>query len=102
MALSLGPELEHALEGGVNVGFAFPTGPAELNLVVWERGAGFTQACGTGATAAVTAALHLGHVGQGPVRVLQNGGTVTVTLDAQGDALLDGPAHFVFAGTLDA
>ncbi|PKN21912.1 MAG: diaminopimelate epimerase [Deltaproteobacteria bacterium HGW-Deltaproteobacteria-22] len=100
MALSLGPELEHALEGGVNVGFAVPTGPAELDLVVWERGAGFTQACGTGATAAVTAALHLGHVGKSPIRVLQNGGIVDVTLDDDGYATLDGPAHFVFAGTL--
>ncbi|PKN45521.1 MAG: diaminopimelate epimerase [Deltaproteobacteria bacterium HGW-Deltaproteobacteria-17] len=100
LALSLGPELEHAFEGGVNVGFAVVTGPAELDLVVWERGAGFTQACGTGATAAVTAALHLGLVPRGPVRVRQTGGDVTVTLDADGAATLDGPAHFVFAGTL--
>ena len=102
MALSLGPDLEHALEGGVNVGFAVPSGPARLDLVVWERGVGFTQACGTGATAAVTAALHLGHVESGPVRVHQNGGEVEVTLDADGSATLDGPAHFVFAGTWPA
>ncbi len=98
LALSLGPELEHALEGGVNVGFAQVTGPAGLDLVVFERGAGFTQACGTGATAAVTAALHLGLVSRGPVRVVQSGGIVDVTLDDAGFATLDGPAHFVFAG----
>jgi diaminopimelate epimerase len=97
-ALELGPALEHALAGGVNVGFAVITGPSTLDLAVWERGAGFTQACGTGATAAVTAARHLGLVGDGPVLVGQAGGDATVTLDADGSATLEGPAHFVFAG----
>lgn len=98
-ALELGPTLEHALPGGVNVGFAVITGNATLDLAVWERGAGFTQACGTGATAAVTAARLLGLVAEGPVLVRQAGGDATVTLDADGEATLDGPAHFVFAGT---
>lgn len=102
MALELGPGLEPALAGGVNVGFAVVTGPAELDLVVWERGAGFTQACGTGATAAVTAALHLGLVARGPIRVVQNGGIVEVILDDDGYATLDGPAHFAFAGAWPA
>lgn len=97
-AMELGPTLEHALPGGVNVGFAVITGNATLDLAVWERGAGFTLACGTGATAAVTAARHLGLVADGPVLVAQAGGDATVTLDADGGATLEGPAHFVFAG----
>ncbi len=98
MALELGPALEHALAGGVNVGFAVVTGASTLDLAVWERGAGFTQACGTGATAAVTAARALGMVADGPVLVGQAGGDATVTLNADGIATLEGPAHFVFAG----
>ncbi len=98
LALSDGPELESLLPGGVNVGFAWPGAPDRLELAVWERGAGFTQACGTGATAAVTAARLLGLVADGPVLVRQAGGDATVTLDPDGQATLDGPAHFVFSG----
>jgi len=98
LALSDGPELESLLPGGVNVGFAWPAAPDRLELAVWERGAGFTLACGTGATAAVTAARLLGLVADGPVLVRQAGGDATVTLDTDGQATLDGPAHFVFAG----
>lgn len=44
----------------VNVGFAVVTGSGQMRLSVWERGAGLTQACGSGACAAVVAAVRRG------------------------------------------
>ncbi len=100
LALTHGPDLEHRFSGGVNVGFAVLLAPEVLELAVWERGAGFTRACGTGATAAATAARHAGLVGEHPVRILQNGGPASVGFDKNGEAFLEGMAHFVFAGTI--
>jgi diaminopimelate epimerase len=58
----VGPMVEHHLlfPEGVNVGFAQVLSRARLRLRVWERGAGETQACGTGACAAVVAAHRRG------------------------------------------
>jgi len=97
LALELGPGLEHAVAGGVNVGFAAAAG-AELALAVWERGAGFTEACGTGATAAVTAARAAGKMPGGAVRVRQRGGDAVISRHDDGQAVLEGLAHFVFSG----
>jgi diaminopimelate epimerase len=53
-AAEVGPAIERLVAGGVNVGFARP-GPGGIDLVVWERGSGLTDACGTGACAAAVA-----------------------------------------------
>ncbi|HET7754119.1 MAG TPA: diaminopimelate epimerase [Anaeromyxobacteraceae bacterium] len=101
-ARSIGPVIEAAVPGGVNVGFASLRG-AEIDLVVWERGAGLTEACGTGACAAVVAAVHTGQARAGvPVEVRLPGGPLTITVD-EGAARVSmrGPAERVFSGTAD-
>ena len=85
-----GPEIEAAFPGGMNVEWIWPgPGPDELTLRVWERGAGETQACGTGSCAAVAAAAHWSRVGRRAV-VHNPGGDVTVELGET--AVLTGPA----------
>jgi diaminopimelate epimerase len=100
-ARAVGPAIERAVPGGVNVGFARP-GPDGIDLVVWERGAGLTDACGTGACAATVAAVSRGLARAGvPVPVRLPGGTLTITVapDLVG-VTMRGPAERVFAGEL--
>jgi diaminopimelate epimerase len=87
-----GPGLEGLLPGGVNVEWYRRREDGDLELVVWERGSGATEACGTGACA-VAAADAVWHGGTGAVRVHMPGGSVEVGL---GEALtLTGPAVLV-------
>jgi diaminopimelate epimerase len=73
-----------------------------MQVDVFERGCGWTQACGTGATAATLVATRLGHVPAGrEVAVKLPGGWLGITVDAQGLATMRGPAVEVFAGTVD-
>lgn len=77
----LGPRLQEVHPGGVNVEF-ISVGPAadSVNLRVWERGVGETQACGTGSAAAAVAARSWGLVGE-TVDVHNPGGTLQVAMD---------------------
>ena len=94
----LGPAIEALVPGGVNVGFGRAAG-SSIDLVVWERGAGLTEACGTGACAAAVAALHEGRLsGPGPVTVRLPGGTLEITVDADRRVWMKGPAERVFEG----
>jgi diaminopimelate epimerase len=96
---AVGPGIEAAVKGGVNVGFARP-GVAGIDLVVWERGAGLTDACGTGACAAAVAAVRSGAAKAGaPIEVRLPGGAlrITVTPDLAG-VTMRGPAERVFDG----
>jgi len=98
-AAAIGPRLEASVAGGVNVGFARP-GPAGIDLVVWERGAGLTDACGTGACAAAVAAVRAGAAVAGTaIEVRLPGGAllVTVAADLVG-VTMRGPATHVFDG----
>ena len=74
--LGLGPILEtHPLfPKRTNVQLAVPTGPKEISILIWERGAGETQASGSSSCAAASAAVRLGLV-KGPVPVRMPGGT---------------------------
>jgi len=99
---AVGPQIERAVPGGVNVGFARPAAGG-LDLVVWERGAGLTDACGTGACAAAVAALRRGAVKPGaPVEVRLPGGALEITVAADlSRVVMRGPAERVFAGEAD-
>jgi len=100
----LGPAIErHGLfPARVNVGFASLAGAHELRLIVWERGAGLTGACGSGACAAVAAGCEIGLLQPGePVRVIQPGGALTVAVQKDGSVLMTGPARLVFRGEVD-
>jgi len=69
--------------------------------VVWERGAGLTMACGTGACAAVAVASAKGLVPRGAsIAVRLPGGQLDVTVDERGHAIMRGPARHVFSGTV--
>ncbi len=98
-AAAVGPEIERAAPGGVNVGFARP-GPGGIDLVVWERGAGLTDACGTGACAATVASIRAGAARPGvPVEVRLPGGALQITVAPDlGRVTMRGPAERVFAG----
>lgn len=94
----VGPAIERLVPGGVNVGFA-RAHPGGLDLLVWERGAGLTEACGTGACAAAVAAVRSGRVpGGGPVAVRLPGGVLEVTVGADLSVRMKGPAERVFEG----
>ncbi|MCW2361712.1 MULTISPECIES: diaminopimelate epimerase [Sphingobium] len=98
----LGPLIEHdpLFPARVNVNFAQMLAPDHIRLVVWERGAGFTQACGTGACATAVSALRR-RIAQGPVRVSLPGGDLLINWAPGGHISMTGPAAHVFDGTLD-
>jgi diaminopimelate epimerase len=90
----LGPKLEQLRPGGINVEFIAPgPGKDELKFRVWERGAGETQACGTGTCAAAAAAHSWGLVGT-HVTVHNPGGDLEVEV-GDDTLLLSGPAEHV-------
>ncbi|HVJ92118.1 MAG TPA: diaminopimelate epimerase [Labilithrix sp.] len=97
----VGPRVEkHAtFPSGTNVEFAVVRSPTEIDLVVWERGVGITQACGTGACATVAVAVTKGWSRvDTEVRVMLPGGPLYVRIDARGHAIMRGPARHVFSG----
>jgi len=98
-AEKIGPAIERKVPGGVNVGFARPD-DGGIDLVVWERGAGLTDACGTGACAAAVAAVHLGKLPPGrPIEVRLPGGALSITVSSDLERVeMRGPAERVFAG----
>jgi diaminopimelate epimerase len=72
--------------------------PDHLRVRVWERGAGLTLGCGTGACAALAAArLHDRVANRATVSL--PGGDLTIEWDGQGPIFLDGPADYVFEGS---
>ena len=89
-----GPAVEAVFSGGINVHFGAVTGADELTLAVWERGAGATAACGTGAVAAAAAFHRWGQVGQN-VTVRMAGGDARVDLSAP--VTLTGESTYVAA-----
>ncbi|HKU39531.1 MAG TPA: diaminopimelate epimerase [Polyangiales bacterium] len=102
---TLGPRLgTHArFANGANIGFARIVGPQRIELAVFERGAGFTQACGTGACAAAVAAVETGRAQRGqPIEVQLPGGPLTLLVrDPSDRVLMTGPARRVFQGEVE-
>lgn len=98
----LGPAIEHdpVFPQRVNVGIAQVVARDHIKLRVWERGAGATLACGTGAVAAVAAAQRRG-LADARVRVSLPGGDLVVTRRDDGHLLLAGPAVIAFTGDVD-
>lgn len=97
-----GPQIErHPLfPERTNVVIAQVISPTEIRLRVWERGAGVTRACGTGACAALVAANRRGLAGR-KARIRLDGGTLTVEWLPDNHVLLTGPVATSFAGTVD-
>lgn len=97
----IGPAVEkHPLfPEHVNVGFAQIVERDRIRLRVWERGAGLTKACGTGACAALVAASRRDLVGRHATMVL-DGGELHVEWRDDGHVIMTGPAAVDFAGEL--
>jgi diaminopimelate epimerase len=102
---SLGPRIERdpRFVAGANVGFARLKSPTALDLTVWERGVGFTLACGTGACAAAVAAVETGRSPRGrELEVTLPGGPLRIVVPARGEPIqMTGPAVHVFDGELE-
>jgi diaminopimelate epimerase len=102
---ALGPRLEKhpRFPNGANIGFAAMQGPQSMDLAVYERGAGFTQACGTGACAAAVAAIETGRAKRNvPLEVRLPGGPLRILVtDPKSPILMTGPARRVFEGHVE-
>lgn len=105
LPLSLwGPRIESdpRFPDGVNVEFVQVLSPEKLRMRVWERGCGVTLACGTGACAAAFAAVQAGLCPAGrPIEVVLDGGSLHITVDAEGGVSMAGAAVTVFEGAMD-
>jgi diaminopimelate epimerase len=85
---------------GVNVGFAHVIAPDRIRLRVWERGAGLTRACGTGACAALVAAARRGLTGRAAT-IEVDGGELRIEWDEATDhVFMTGPVEVERTGTL--
>jgi diaminopimelate epimerase len=100
LAARHGPSLCRAEDA--NIEFVSRVGPARYAAVVWERGAGMTQACGTGACAVAAAAIGRGDVDPSAEVIVElPGGPLSIRRDpATGHLLMRGPAQLVFTGDL--
>ncbi len=99
----LGPGLEHdpLFPERANIGFVQVLNPEHIRQAMWERGAGITLACGSGACAAVVNAARRGLTGR-RVRVTLAGGDLEIAWrEADGHVLMTGPVATAFTGELD-
>ena len=98
-----GPVIEHhaRFPKRVNAGFMQIVNRHQITLRVFERGAGETLACGTGACAAVVAGIRRGLL-DSPVRVSTRGGELSIAWAGNtASVMLTGPAVSVFDGEID-
>jgi diaminopimelate epimerase len=101
--LETGPLIEHhpRFPKRVNAGFLQVQDRHHVKLRVYERGAGETLACGTGACAAVVAGIRRGLL-DSPVRVSARGGELSIAWAGEGEPVyLSGPAVTVFEGEIE-
>ncbi|MBV9859773.1 MAG: diaminopimelate epimerase [Alphaproteobacteria bacterium] len=98
----LGPRLERdeLFPNRANIGVAAVADRGSLRLRVWERGAGITPACGSGACAALVAAHRRG-VADRHARVVLDGGALDVLWREDGHVVMTGPATLSFEGRFD-
>jgi diaminopimelate epimerase len=93
----IGPQIEKhpAFPEGTNVHFCVVEDRKTLRARHWERGAGATLACGTGATACAAAAI-VRHIADSPVDVWVPGGRLTIAWDGRAEALMTGEVEREF------
>jgi diaminopimelate epimerase len=99
----LGPEIEHdpLFPERINVNVATVLGRDAIRLRVWERGAGLTRACGTGACATAIGAMRRGLIDR-RVNVSLPGGDLTIEWTAANRILMTGPATESFRGSFES
>ncbi len=98
----IGPDIEEdpLFPERVNVNVAHVIADNHLSLRVWERGAGMTRACGTGACATAVAAIRK-DIAKSPVTVTLPGGDLTIEWEQGGSIRMTGPATEAFRGTFE-
>jgi len=99
---TIGPRLEYhpLFPERANIGFAQVLAPHRIRLRVWERGAGLTRACGSGACAAVVNAHRRGLTGRAAT-IVMDGGELAIEWLASGHVLMTGPVATAFIGSVD-
>ena len=99
---ALGPSLEHdpMFPERANIGVAELRGEDRMRLRVWERGAGLTMACGTGACAALVAGNRRGLTGRRATMEL-DGGPLEIAWGEDNRVTMTGPVAVSFRGTID-
>lgn len=97
-----GSLIEHhpLLPEAANVGFAWVKAPDRIRLRVWERGAGMTRACGTGACAALVAASRRGLTGRSATIEMDGGELHVEWREDDGHVIMTGPVALEFTGRL--
>lgn len=97
----LGPQLEHhpLFPNRTNVHFVEVSGRSEIKQRTWERGAGITLACGTGACACAVATSVLNLTDRSVLNHLP-GGDLHLEYKENGHVIMTGPAEYVFEGEL--
>ena len=98
----IGPRLEHdpLFPERANIGFAQVLSPERIRLRVWEREAGLTLACGSGACAALVNAARRGLTGR-EATVVVDGGELTIAWREDNHVLMTGPIATAFTGEID-
>lgn len=100
----IGPEIEHdpLFPERINVNVATIASRAAIRLRVWERGAGLTRACGTGACATAIGAMRRGLTDRRATVSLPGGSLVIEWRESDGQIVMTGPATESFRGDFDA
>jgi diaminopimelate epimerase len=98
----LGPALEHDpwFPERANIGFAQVLAPDHIRLIMWERSAGMTLACGSGACATIVNAARRGLTGR-ETTISLPGGDLRLTWREDGHVLMAGPTALAYTGMLD-
>ncbi|MBF8246977.1 MAG: diaminopimelate epimerase [Rickettsia sp.] len=94
----IGSQLQTIVQGGINVNFAYKKDDA-IYLNVWERGSGFTLACGSGASASFAAARKLGFI-ENQVKIIFPLGELQMSINSLEEVLIQGRANYIFQGDL--
>lgn len=102
-AVRLGPlvEMDPRFVARTNVQLLKILDAHNVEIQIWERGAGYTLASGSSASAAASAAIRLG-LCESPVTVHMPGGTLALTIDREYFVTQTGPAERVFSGRLES
>jgi diaminopimelate epimerase len=97
----VGPRVEHhpAFPNRTNVQWARVASRSVVDILIWERGAGFTLASGSSSSAVACAAVRNGLCDHGAVTVRMPGGTLTIEVRPDWSIRLQGPVEEVYTGT---
>ena len=98
----LGPLVEHhpAFPNRTNVQWARVASRADVDILIWERGAGYTQASGSSSSAVACAAVKNGLCDHGAVMVRMPGGALAIEVRPDWSIRLEGPVEEVYTGSL--